>query len=61
VEAIREQVGQAPPFALCTFTDVEEDVRRSITRIRESPFILYTDAIRGFVYDVATGGLREVR
>lgn len=60
VEAIREQVGQVPPFPIGTFDDVDEDVRRSMARIESSPFIQYTDMIRGFVYQVETGGLREV-
>ena len=38
----------------------EEDVRQSIARIKASPFIPHTDAIRGFVFDVATGKLNEV-
>jgi carbonic anhydrase len=42
------------------FEDVEQSVRRSIELIRESPFMLHTDSIRGFVYEVETGRLREV-
>jgi carbonic anhydrase len=61
LEAIREQVGEVPPFPIGTFEDVDEDVRTSIARIKSSPFIRYTDAVRGFVYEVKTGGLREVR
>ena len=59
-EAIREQVGMPPPFPIGTFSDVDEDVRRSMARIVESPFIQYKDQIRGFVYLVETGGMREV-
>ena len=43
------------------FADLEEDVRESMRRIRESPFVPHTDAVRGFVYEVETGRLREVR
>ena len=42
------------------FPDLEEDVRRSIKRIKDSPFIPRTDQVRGFVYDVKTGRLSEV-
>ena len=36
------------------------DVRESLERIRESPFIPRKDSVRGFVYEVETGRLREV-
>ena len=41
------------------FTDVEDDVRESIRILRECPFLL-SEEVRGTVYDVATGRLREV-
>jgi carbonic anhydrase len=40
---------------------VERDVRQSIARIKASPFIPKTDSVRGFVYEVETGRLREVK
>ena len=43
-----------------SFSDLEEDVRQSIARIRHSPFIPNKDSVRGFVYEVETGRLREV-
>ena len=52
--------GVAPAFAIESFTDLEADVRQSILRLRRSPFLLHRDAVRGFVYDVDTGLLREV-
>jgi carbonic anhydrase len=52
--------GVAPAFAIDTFTDAEADVRQSLERVRRSPFLPHTDAVRGFVYDVDTGALREV-
>ena len=52
--------GIRPPFSLESFTDLDEDVRQSIARLTASPFLLYRDEIRGFVYDVDTGRLREV-
>jgi carbonic anhydrase len=39
---------------------VEEDVRDSMRRVRESPFIPKRDSVRGFVYEVESGRLREV-
>ncbi len=57
---LQEATGMAPSFAIESFTDVDADVRQSIARIRRSPFLLHTDAVRGFVYDVDTGLLREV-
>jgi carbonic anhydrase len=52
--------GQRPPWPARTFTDLEEDVRDSIRRVRESPFIPRTDSVRGFVYEVESGRVREV-
>jgi carbonic anhydrase len=59
-QQILEETGLRPPFALEAFPDVEEDVRQSIARIRASPFVPCKDGIRGFVYEVETGRLREV-
>ncbi len=58
---ITGDVGIRPPFALEAFPDVDDDVRQSIARIRASPFVPRKDRIRGFVYEVETGKLREVR
>jgi len=60
-EAIRRETGVQPPFAMGAFSDLERDVRQSIARIRESPFLIHKDQVRGFVYEVETGRLREVR
>jgi len=57
---ILDDVGIRPPFALEAFPDEYEDVRQSIARIKASPFVPHTDAVRGFVYDVQTGKLTEV-
>jgi carbonic anhydrase len=58
--AIEHETGIRPPFALEAFKDVDPDVRQSIARIKASPFIPHEDQIRGFVYEVTTGELREV-
>ena len=60
-DQIQADTGIRPPFALEAFPDADEDVRQSIARIQASPFIPKTDAVRGFVYEVETGKLHEVR
>jgi len=57
---IHEDVGLKPHFSMESFSDLEEDVRQSIARIQASPFIPNKDSVRGFVYEVETGRLREV-
>lgn len=59
-QSIQEEVGVKPEWAAESFSDLDEDVRQSIGRIEASPFIPRKDSIRGFVYDVETGRLREV-
>lgn len=59
-EGIAEEVGIKPPWSAEAFTDLNVDVRRSIARIKNSPYIPHTDQVRGFVFDVATGLLDEV-
>jgi carbonic anhydrase len=58
--SILEETGIKPHWGAESFPDLEEDVRQSIARIKASPFVPRTDAIRGFVFDVATGKLNEV-
>ena len=57
---IEADTGIRPSFALEAFPDLDGDVRQSIARIKASPFIPHKDSVRGFVFDVATGKLREV-
>ncbi|MDQ6650843.1 MAG: carbonic anhydrase [Actinomycetota bacterium] len=57
---LKEDTGVEPVWTAETFTDLDEDVRKSIARITDSPFVPHTDQVRGFVFDVATGRLREV-
>ena len=57
---IESDTGLRPPFALEAFPDVEDDVRQSIARIKASPYIPNKTSVRGFVYDVRSGHLREV-
>jgi carbonic anhydrase len=58
--SIQEETGIKPPWAAEAFPDLDGDVRQSIARIKASPFVPYTDQVRGFVFDVATGQLNEV-
>ena len=58
--AVQDDVGIKPAWAAEAFPDLDEDVRQSIARIQASPFIPRKDAVRGFVYEVETGKLREV-
>ena len=59
-QQIQDDTGIKPEWAAESFGDLDEDVRQSIARIKASPFIPRKDAIRGFVYEVETGKLREV-
>ena len=59
--SIQQDTGIKPEWAAEAFPDLDEDVRQSIARIKVSPFIPHTDHVRGFVFDVATGRLREVK
>ena len=59
-QQIHEDVGMKPHFSMESFSDLEEDVRQSIRRIQANPFIPHTDSVRGFIYEVETGRLREV-
>jgi len=58
---IQDETGIKPHWAAEAFGDLDEDVRQSIARIKASPFVPHTDSIRGFVFDVATGRLNEVK
>jgi carbonic anhydrase len=59
-KSIQSEVGIKPPWAVESFPDLEEDVRQSLARVRNSPFIPKKGSVRGFVFDVATGKLDEV-
>jgi carbonic anhydrase len=58
--AIQAETGIKPAWSAESFDDLDGDVRQSIARIKASPFIPHKDAVRGFVFDVATGKLNEV-
>ena len=58
--SVQDETGIKPAWAAEAFSDIEEDVRQSIARIRSSPFIPRKGSVRGFIYEVETGRLREV-
>ena len=57
---VQDDTGIKPEWAAEAFPDLDEDVRQSIARIKASPFIPNKDSVRGFVYEVESGNLREV-
>jgi len=59
--SIQDETGIKPPWAAEAFSDLETDVRQSVRRVTTSPFVPHTDAVRGFVFDIATGLLTEVK
>ena len=58
--SIHDDTGIKPHWAAEAFSDLDEDVRQSMARIKASPFVPHTENVRGFVFDVATGKLNEV-
>jgi carbonic anhydrase len=58
--SIEQDTGIKPEWAAESFNDLDGDMRQSIARIKASPFVPHKDSVRGFVYEVETGRLREV-
>jgi carbonic anhydrase len=58
--SIQADTGVKPAWAAEAFPDLDEDVRQSIARITASPFVPHKDNVRGFVFDISSGALREV-
>ncbi|HWC34825.1 MAG TPA: carbonic anhydrase [Mycobacteriales bacterium] len=52
--------GEPPSWRPRSFADVDQDVAESVATLRSSPYLKGTHDIRGFVFDVATGLLREI-
>ena len=59
-DSIEADCGERPGWSSEAFPDIDQDVRNSVGRITRSPYVPHTDQVRGFVFDVATGRLREV-
>lgn len=60
-DELEEDTGLRPPWSIEAFRDVRDSVRQSLERVRRSPFVPHRDLVRGFVYDVHTAALTEVR
>ncbi len=54
------ETGQTPAYEFGAFRDTDEAVRNALARVREHPFLPHRDNVRGFVYEVETGRVREV-
>ena len=59
-QEIEQDTGVRPPWSVEAFPDLDGDVKQSIARIKASPFVPNKDGVRGFVYEVESGRLREV-
>ena len=59
-EELRRDAGQAPDWPIGAFPDLEQSVRDSVERLRACEYLVHRDAVRGFIYDVESGRLREV-
>ena len=59
-QRLEEETGERPHWRAHAFSDLDQNVRDSVRMIRESPFVPRTDNVRGYVYDVSTGELRQV-
>jgi len=57
---IEAETGVKPTWAAEAFTDLDADLRQNIARIKAETSIPVKDSVRGFVYDVVSGKLREV-
>ncbi len=58
--SIEAETGARPTWATETFSDPAEEARQGIARVKADAAVPHTDDVRGFVYDVKTGGLVEV-
>ncbi len=57
---LKAETGHSPSYAFGAFSDVDAAVRSAIVRVREHPFLAHRDRVRGFVYEVETGRVREI-
>ena len=59
-QQILDDTGLKPQFAMEAFDDLDADVRQSMARVKASPYIPHKEQVRGFVFEVESGQLREV-
>lgn len=57
---LEAETGFRPSFAFENFPDARADVRQTINRLKASPFLQHKHRIRGYMYEVETGRLREI-
>ncbi len=57
---IEDATGSRPPFPLGFFPNIDDSVRANVAIVRASGFLKNEGQVRGFVYDVGSGRLREV-
>lgn len=57
---IESDTGMRPRWSPEAFANPEEDVRQSLARVKADPFLPHSTVVRGFVFDVKDGALREV-
>jgi carbonic anhydrase len=60
ISQLEEHAGERPPFEAGAFADLEDNLRQSVKELKASPFLLNKTAVRGFVFEVETGRLREI-
>lgn len=60
-DELEADCGVRPTWSVEAFRDVEDSVRRSVRRVKRSPYLPHVDKVRGFVYDVHTGKITEVQ
>ena len=59
-DQVEAATGSRPTWSARAFPSVDDDVRESLQLIRDCPYLVSHD-VRGTVYDVDSGRLREVR
>ena len=59
-DELERETGQRPGFEMGTFSDLEQNVRDSVAKLKGCPFLPNVESVRGFVYEVESGRLREI-
>ena len=57
---LEEDFGHRPEWEPGAFENLDRNLRDTIERIKESPFLPSKESIRGYIYEVETGILREI-
>jgi carbonic anhydrase len=59
-DKLEDETGARPDWPVHTFDDLDQNVRDSVEKIKTSPFVPHTDSVKGYIYEVEIGRLREV-